>query len=367
MNSTNKHIPVVRPYLPDKAKYFGYLDQLWESRWLTNFGKFHNEYIDKTKAKLKVPFVHPLLNGTIALETAIKIFGIKGKEIITTPFTFVATTLAIMNTGNTPVFCDIDPLTGNINLDLVEKLITKNTAAIMPVHIYGEPIDLVKLESICNKYDLFSIIDSAHTFGVEINGVGLGNFGDMNAYSTHSTKSFHTVEGGLLTYTNPDFDRIVKLSTNFGLQENYDLIYPGTNGKMNEFQCAMGLCMLDDIDELTELRKTAVHTYIENLPSDIIFTKFARDDVKYNYIYFVINHPQRDLIYKKLLRKNITTRKYFSPLTSNYTLVQSTYGRSKLPIAEKLSNEVLALPLYPELDKEDIIMICNIINKTLNK
>jgi dTDP-4-amino-4,6-dideoxygalactose transaminase len=360
----HRNIPVVKPYLPDRAKYDKYLDELWDSRWLTNMGKFHNEYINRAKKYLDVPFIYPLLNGTAALETAIKTFGINNKEIITTPFTFVATTLAIINTGNIPVFCDVDPDTGNMDLDKAEKLITDNTAAILPVHIYGEPLDLDKLEKMCNKYDIFSIIDSAHAFGVKINEKGIGEFGDINAFSTHSTKLFHTIEGGLLTYSNPELDRIIKLSVNFGLQENYDLIYPGTNGKMNEFQCAMGLCILDDIDYLIEERKRLFDIYKKNLNEDIIFTKFNKKEVHYNYIYFIIKHPKRDLVYKNLLRKNITTRKYFNPLTSDYTLIKNMYKKNdNLPVAKNLSNEVLALPLYPGLKDSEILFICNQINK----
>jgi dTDP-4-amino-4,6-dideoxygalactose transaminase len=233
----------------------------------------------------------------------------------------------------------------------------------MPVHIYGEPVDMDAIKKIANDHDLFTIYDAAHTFGVKYKNKGIGTFGDISIFSTHATKVFHTIEGGLMTFNNKELYRMSKLITNFGMDENYNCIYPGSNGKMNEFQAAMGLSIIDDIDIIINERKICVDLYKQYLDNDIIFTKFENSDVKYNYIYFIIKHKNRNLIHDTLLRKGITTRKYFHPLTSNYTLFKNKNGVFKN--AEILSDQVLALPLYPGLTEKDIKRIAKEINKII--
>ncbi len=360
-----KHIPVVKPYLPDKKKYIKYLNRIWKESWLTNFGPIHNEYINSAKNYLGVNYVYPFLNGTTSLEATISILGIKGKEIITTPFTFAATITSIINSGNIPIFIDVNINDGNIDINKIEEKITKNTAAILPVHIYGNPVDIEKIEIIAKKYDLYTIYDSAHMFGVTINNIGIGNFGDVSVFSTHATKVFHTIEGGLITFNNPEIFRISKLFSNFGFNEEYDVIYPGTNGKMNEFQASMGLCILDDLDLIISKRKNVFEFYKKYLPNDIIFTKYDNKNIHYNYIYMIIKHPNRDKIKNDLLVKNVSSRPYFYPICSEFTLIKKLYGNIEMPIALNLSKEVLAIPMYSELTENDVEYISKIIIKNI--
>lgn len=361
----NKHIPLIKPSLPPKEEYEKMLDRIWEDRILSNRGPYHNEFMGKVSNYLDVEYSYPYVNGTIALETAIKILGIKGKEIITTPFTYVATTLAIMNTGNIPVFVDINPYDGNITSSSIKESINENTAAILPVHIYGVPCDIDDIEEIAKENDLYTIYDAAQAFGVKYNGMGIGNFGDLSIFSMHATKTFNTIEGGLICTNNPDMNRIVHLSCNFGMAENYDLIYSGSNGKFNEFQAAMGLLQLKYVDDNIKKRKNIVDVYKKYLDDDIVFTKFDDSAIKYNYTYFIIVHPKRDMILDELMKKNISSRKYFYPLTSDYSLIKDEYGKINLKNAKHVSERILAVPVYPELTEKEVKKICHIINDTI--
>lgn len=360
----NNFIPLVKPFLPQLHEYTKLLEQIWDNRILSNRGPFHEQLKDGVKKYLKVDYVYPYVNGTTALEIAIKMLGIKNKEIITTPFTYVATILAILNTDNIPVFCDVNEK-GNIDENLIEGLITEKTAMILPVHVYGQPVNIDKINSIAKKHDLFVVYDAAHAFGVEIDKIGIGNFGDISMFSSHATKVFHTIEGGFLSYNNPEMDRIAHLSCNFGLGENYDLVYQGSNGKMNELQAAMGLLQLKYLDENIRKRKTICDYYRDQLPKEISVTDFNDIDIKYNYQYYIIKHKDRDKIHDELLRKGIATRKYFYPIATQYSLIQSKIGIKSFPIAEKLSREVLAIPLYSELDKKSLTRIVSGINKLI--
>jgi dTDP-4-amino-4,6-dideoxygalactose transaminase len=356
-----KTIPLVKPYLPDKNKFDDFTNEIWKTSILSNRGPIHNRYLDSVKRYLKVDYAYPYVNGTVALETAIKILGIYGKEIITTPFTFVATTLAILNTGNIPVFCDVDEK-GNIDHTKIKDLISENTGAILPVHVYGEPCNIKEIEKIVYDTDIYIIYDAAHAFGTEIENRGIGNFGDISIFSTHATKVFNTIEGGLMSFNNPEFYRIAHLACNFGLDENYDLVFPGSNGKMNEFQAAMGLLQLDEIDNIIEYRKKIVEFYKSKLSDDLIFTKFDTSNVKYSYSYFIIHHENRDKIHDELIRRGITTRKYFSPLTSDYKLLKNN-REFKLDRARKISESILAIPLYYNLSIKDAEYIVKQLNK----
>lgn len=363
----NKYISVTEPFLPPLEEYTEYLSTIWDNKWVTNMGPFFNEYKSKVKKYLSVDGLYPTLNGTIALELAIKTLGIKGKYIITTPFTFVATTLSIINTGNFPVFCDIDPDTGNMDYKRLEEIIKGNDdiAAILPVHVYGEPVDILGIEKIASKYDLFTIYDAAHCFGTEYKGKGIGTFGNFSIFSTHATKVFNTIEGGLITYNgnNPDVDRILHLSCNFGINETYDLVYPGNNGKMNELQASMGILQLKYINSNIKKREEVVDLYKKYLNPELIFTKYNSKDVKYSYPYFIIKSDKRNKIEKELLKKGISSRKYFYPISSEFSLVKDSYDYQDMKHARILSKKVLAIPLHHNLTEEDVINISNIINK----
>ena len=362
--SINHHIPVTRPYLPKIEKFIEYLEKVWDSRILSNRGTFHESYKEEMQKFLKVKHAYPFVNGTIALETAIKTLGLHGKEIITTPFTYVATTLAIMNTGNIPVFCDVKE-DGCINEEKIEDLITEKTGALLPVHVYGNICNVKKIEEIAEKKDLYLIYDAAHVLGVEYPiDYGIGNYGDISVFSTHATKTLNTFEGGMLAYDNPEMDRIVKLSCNFGLDESYDLVYAGSNGKMNEVQAIMGILQLKEYDNIRNKRKKIVETYKKELSDIPSLTNFNSDDIIYNYIYYTILVENRNELQEELVRKGITTRKYFSPLTCDTTLLQKMQGHTNnVNKARYLSDRVLVIPLYAEMTEEETWKVIKEIRK----
>lgn len=368
----NNHIPLVKPFLPPHNEYSKMLEKIWDNRILSNRGPYHNQFMSKVSNFLDVGYAYPFVNGTIALETAIKVLNLKDTEIITTPFTYVATTLSIINTGNTPIFADVNNYDGNIDPLSIEELITPKTSAILAVHIYGQPCDIESIEEIAKKHNLYVIYDSAQAFGVKFKGKGIANYGDINIFSMHATKTFNTIEGGLICSNNPDMNRIVHLSCNFGLAENYDLIYPGSNGKFNEFQAAMGLLQLKYVNKVIEKRKQLVEEYKKHLPDYLIYTRYDREDTEYNYTYFVIIHPERDEIMNELMRKNISSRTYFSPLVSESTLVKRDFKPfvldpySELENAKSVAKDVLVIPLYYDMELKDVKRVSDVINKTLS-
>lgn len=362
-------IYVTRPLLPDLNKFVERISEIWDTKWLTNAGQQHNTLEERLRKVLGVPYLSLLNNGTIALMVACKCLGISG-EVITTPFTFAATIHALNWSGLKPVFCDINEESMTLDTSKIEAAITPETSAIMAVHVYGIPCDVEKIQDIADKYKLKVIYDAAHAFQTEINGVGIGNFGDITMYSFHATKLFHTAEGGALTFKTNELKTKADLLKNFGIKDEETVLMPGINGKMNEIQAAMGHAVLDIVETEREKRKVIFDTYIRCL-KDVEGVKLMKinDNVKNSYQYFVIRIDKkefgysRDYVYENLKKYNVFARKYFYPLCSNYDCYRylPSADPDNLPIANKTSKEVLSLPFYGELTINDIENICNII------
>jgi len=358
-------ITVTRPDLPPLEKYIEYLKRIWETRWLTNNGELVQLFEKKLEEYLKVKNIAVVCNGTLALHIALKALNLKG-EVITTPFTFAATTNVIVWEGLTPVFADIDPETFNIDPEDVERKITDKTCAILAVHVFGNPCYVEELQRIAKEYDLKLIYDAAHAFGVEYKNKSILDYGDISILSFHATKVFHTIEGGAIVTKDRELFEKIKLLRNHGIKTEEEVILPGTNAKMNEFQAAMGLCNLKYIEQNISRRKKLYKFYKEKLNNlNVKFQKIIAS--KYNYAYMPVlfeNKKQRDKIYLELIKNNIKPRKYFYPLTSNFNYFDKNRYASKdkdLINAIKVSNRILCLPLYSDLDIKIVEKIVNII------
>ena len=333
----------------------------------------HEALKNELKKFLKVNNVSLYTNGHLALEVAIKGLKLSG-EIITTPFTFASTTHAITRNGLKPIFCDINLEKFTIDTKKIESLITDKTVAILPVHVYGTPCDVDEIEKIAKKYNLKVIYDAAHSFGVEIGGKGIANYGDISMFSFHATKVFHTIEGGALTYNDDNYSKIFRLEKNFGIANEESVVENGGNAKMNEFQAAMGLINLKYIERGIQRRKKIVETYRELL-KDIEGIRYLKDieNVKHNYAYFPIVIDERKYgksrneVFEKLKEYNIFTRKYFYPLTSDFECYKKLEDNKEyLKNSKYISERVLTLPLYEELEIEEVKYICDAI-RYINK
>ena len=367
-------IPVTRPLLPDFEEYVAELKDVWDNKYLTNFGPKHQKLESELKTFLGVDNISLFANGHLALQVAIRALELKG-EIITTPFTYASTTHAIVECGCTPVFCDIDPVTFAIDADKIESLITEKTVAILPVHVYGTVCDTEKLQEIADKYNLKLIYDAAHTFAVRKNGKGIGTFGDISMFSFHATKVFNTVEGGCLTYNNPELKSKIEAIASFGFPKgNPDSVYTGTNAKMTEVAAAMGICNLRHINEALEKRKKLVEIYNSRL-SNVKGLQLicSQAGVLPNYSYYpVVFTPSacgtdRDKVSKALEAQNLFPRKYFTPLTSDFGCYRDRFPHGNTPIADRISQNVLVLPLFAELSEADCDRICKIIISEVEK
>lgn len=363
-------INVTRSSMPDYEEFCAEIRDLWDSHWLTNMGEKHNKLEKALKEYLKVPYITLFVNGHLALEDLIASFGLpEGSEVITTAFTFASTTHAIVRNGLKPVFCDIDPADCTMDGSKIEELITENTSAILPVHVYGNPCHVEEIEDIAKRHRLKVIYDAAHTFGVEYKGQSLSAFGDASILSFHATKVFNTIEGGAAIYKDGERACILDDLKNFGIRDPETCCYVGGNAKMNEFQAAMGLCNLKYIDAEIEKRKIAAERYLERLEgvkgircvlsnsSDITKRNYAYMPVVFEgYKYF------RDEVWQKLKDQDIVARKYFYPLTCDFSCYSGlkTY---ELPVSERMAENVLTLPLYAGLSLEDTDRICDIILK----
>ena len=367
--SFSEPIYVTRPFLPDLSKFSEALEPVWDAQWLTNNGQQHQKLEYRLREFLKVPHLSLFNNGTIALVIGCRSLNLSG-EVITTPFTFPATSHVLTWNGIEPVFCDIDPLTMNIDSHKIESLITPKTTGILGVHVYGIPCDVHYIQEIADKYNLKVIYDAAHAFGVEIDGVGIGNFGDLSMMSFHATKLFHTAEGGALLFKNPILKTRVDLLKNFGIKNEEEVALPGINGKMNEIQAALGLTLLDYLQQEKDARKEIARCYREHL-GDIDGITFMPEfsNVKSSYQYFVIRIDEkvfkhsRDDVHAKLKEYNVFSRKYFYPLCSNYPCYKylPSAKPEDLPVADQISKEVLSLPFYGQLSVNDIERICAMI------
>ena len=363
---------VTQPLLPDFDDYTAQLKEIWESKWLTNMGTKHNKLEAKLKDELKVPHVQLFNNGTIALLTAIKALDLPyGSEVITTPFTFAATPHCICWNGLKPVFCDIEPDTMTIDADKIEELITPNTSAIVGVHVYGFPCDVKKIDAIAKKYNLKVIYDAAHAFSTEINGVGIGNFGDITMFSFHATKLFNTIEGGCLTYKGPDLVKKIYDLRNFGIQSEELVEAIGINGKMNEFCAAMGLENLKLYKQEQDKRKIVKKFYDEHLANiEGVRIPQMPDNTTNSYQYYPIiiedSYPlTRNELYEKFKAINILSRKYFYPACHDYKCYKNdlTVKLANLEVTDDLKMKVLCLPYYGALKTEDLETICEVICK----
>ena len=369
MQPFDEPIYVTRPLLPDLREVYHELEKIWASKWLTNNGPEHQMFEGELRRWLKVPNVSLFNNGTIALLVAINSLRLEG-EVITTPFTFPATPHSLFWNGITPVFCDIDEKSMTINPDKIEQMVTTRTTAILGVHIFGTPCHIEKIQEIANRHGLKVIYDAAHAFDTEVDGTGIGNFGDISMFSFHATKLFHTAEGGALTCKDTDLKRSIDLLKNFGIKNEDEVVMPGINGKMNEIQAALGLINLRYLEIEREKRKEIINTYTYCL-HDIegINLNELPKNVRNSYQYFVIRIEEdrfgisRDEVYKRFREYNVYARKYFYPLCSDYPCYKNlpSADPANLPVAKKVVDEVLCLPLYGKLAITSVEKICEII------
>ena len=369
----NHKITVPSPLLPPLEELTPYLKDIWERKWLTNNGHYHQELEKALCAYLKVPYLSLFTNGTLPIMVALQALRITG-EVITTPYSFVATTHSLWWNGIKPVFVDIDPKTGNLDPDKIEAAITPATTAIMPVHVYGNPCDTKKIKQIADTYGLKVIYDAAHAFGVEVNGSSILNEGDISTLSFHATKTYNTVEGGALICHDEETKKRIDYLKNFGFAGETTVIAPGINGKMDEIRAAYGLVALKHVDEAIGHRKKTAQFYREKL-KDIPGIHFFEDmsNVKHNYSYFPIFVDKReygmdrDELYFKLREANIFGRRYFYPLISEFSTYRGLPSAhiENLPNAHKIADSVICLPMHHELNEPEVKRIIDIITNDL--
>ncbi|MBR2069252.1 MAG: DegT/DnrJ/EryC1/StrS family aminotransferase [Candidatus Gastranaerophilales bacterium] len=361
---------VTRPLLPDLDCFVEQLSEVWRSKWLTNMGEKHNELEKKLQKVLKVPYGSLFNNGTTALLTAIKALNLPfGSEVITTPFTFAATPHCISWDNLKPVFCDIEPNTMTIDSEKIEKLITPNTSAIVGVHVYGFPCDVEKIDKIAKKYNLKVIYDGAHAFSCEINGKGIGTFGDITMFSFHATKLFNTIEGGYLSYNNPDMVRKIYNLRNFGIRSEELVEEIGINGKMNELQAVIGLLNLKLFKKEQQKRAQIKAFYDENISKikGIRIPKMPENTTNsYQYYPIIIEDEykiSRDELYEKYKQFDIYTRKYFYPACCDYECYKNDLSVkfADLSVVNDIKNRVLCLPFYGELSKDTLHKIVGVL------
>ncbi|MCD7824798.1 MAG: DegT/DnrJ/EryC1/StrS family aminotransferase [Clostridiaceae bacterium] len=358
----SEKILVTRSSMPSFEEYAEMIKPLWESHWLTNMGQLHKEFEKSLKEYLGVDGISLMVNGHMSLEMALTAMKLpEGSEVITTPFTFISTTHAIVRNGFKPVFCDIKMSDYTIDENKMEALVTEKTAAILPVHVYGQICAVDQIRQIADKYNLKVIYDAAHAFGVTCDGKGVGCFGDASTFSFHATKVFHSIEGGAVTFHNPDLYRTLYNLKNFGIRSEEVVAEVGANAKMNEFSAAMGICNLRHIEQEIAKRRKVVEKYRELLRGqEGIRLLDEQEGVKSNYAYFPIlidetRFPKtRNQVYTELREQNIFARKYFYPLTSDQACFRNRYRDVDLTNARYVSDRILVLPLYADLELENV-------------
>ena len=362
-------ILVTSPLLPDLKDFTPYLEEIWQNKWLTNQGPFHEELEKKLCDYLGVNYLNLFSNGTLALITALQALRISG-EVITTPYSFVATTHSLWWNNIKPVFVDIEPETFNMDPNRIEAAITPATTAIMPVHVYGNPCNVREIERIANIYGLRVIYDAAHAFGVKQNGVSVLNFGDLSILSFHATKVYSTVEGGAIICHDEKMKQRIDFLKNFGFADEITVVAPGINAKMNEVQAAFGLLSLKIVDEAIEKRKKTATTYRKGL-ADIKGIHFLPEypNIQHNYGYFpiLVNEKEygmsRDALYKTMKQNNIFGRRYFYPLISDFSTYRGLPSAQpeNLPVATKVASQVICLPMHHEVSEEQAYKVINLI------
>ena len=367
----NNIITVTSPLLPDLDEFHGLLKEIWDSKWITNNGSFHKRLEAALAEYLKVPYVSLFTNGTLPLITALQALRITG-EVITTPYSFVATTHALWWNGIKPVFVDIDWKTGCMDPNKIEAAITPKTTAIMPVHVYGKPCDTKAIQDIADKYGLKVIYDAAHAFGVEVNGESVLNAGDMSTLSFHATKVYNTIEGGAMVMHDAKTKQRIDYLKNFGFAGETEVVGPGINSKMDEMRSAYGLLNLKQVDAAIEARHQVAIKYREAL-KNVEGIEYWDDipGVKHNYSYFpIFVHEKeygmtRDELYFKMKEQGILGRRYFYPLISEFSTYRGLDSArpENLPVAHKMANSVICLPMHHALGEADIERILNCITK----
>lgn len=371
MVMNEKQITVTAPLLPNLEEFNVLLKEIWDSKWITNNGSFHKQLEKELADYLKVPYISLFTNGTLPLLTALQALRITG-EVITTPYSFVATTHSIWWNGCKPVFVDIDPATGNIDPDAIEAAITNKTTAIMPVHVYGKPCDVKRIKEIADKYGLKVIYDAAHAFGVEVDGESILNAGDMSTLSFHATKVYNTIEGGALVMHDEETKKRIDYLKNFGFAGETTVIAPGINSKMDEMRAAYGILNLRQVDAAIEARHQVAIKYREALrPVEGITFMDDMPGVKHNYSYFPIfvdaekYGMTRDELYEKMRSHNVLGRRYFYPLISTFSTYRGlpSAAPENLPKAHQVADSVICLPMHHELSDKDVDRVLELIVK----
>ena len=371
-------ILVTSPLLPPLDEFVRYLERIWDVKWITNNGLFHQQLEEALSDYLGVEYISLFTNGTLPLLTALQALEIKG-EIITTPYSFVATSHAIWWNGLKPVFVDVDPFTGCLNPDKIEEAITPKTSAIMPVHVYGTPCDMDRIQQIADKYKLKVIYDAAHAFGVKNKDRSILDSGDISTLSFHATKTYNTIEGGALICHSAEMKRRIDYLKNFGFEDEVTVVAPGINSKMDEVRAAYGLLNLKYVDKAIARRKEIARFYVNQL-KDVegislykpISDSFQNHTTVLNYSYFPLFVDSgrygltRDELYEKMKSKNIYARRYFYPLITDFSPYKDYPSASKknLPIASHFASTVICLPMHHELTDRDVI---NVVDLLINK
>lgn len=366
---TSPSIHVTRPLLPPLDEFLFYLEKIWGEKVVTNCGSFHQQLEQALCDYLGIRYISLVTNGTIGLMTALQALNIKG-EVITTPYSFVASAHSLFLNGNKPVFVDIDPVTLNLDPCKIEAAITPQTTAILPVHCYGNPCDVECIQKIADKYGLKVVYDAAHAFGVQCHDGSVLNHGDLSVLSFHATKAFNTFEGGAIVCSDAKTKQHIDCLRNFGIVDEENIVAPGINGKMSEIHAAFGLLQLKGIDEAIQKRKVIDTRYRLEL-ANVIGIHCALGDVAGNYSYFPIlvrpDYPLcRDALYQKLRDHNIYARRYFYPLISDLPMYcgMPSATNASLPVAREIANQVICLPIYPELENHFVDKIITLIADT---
>ncbi|NEO57263.1 MAG: DegT/DnrJ/EryC1/StrS family aminotransferase [Okeania sp. SIO3B5] len=366
----NNPIFVTRPYLPPLEEFMPYLNKIWDSQILTNSGQFHQQLEQALCEYLGVNHIALFTNGTIALVTALQALRITG-EVISTPYSFVATTHALLWNGIKPVFVDVDPHTLNLDPAKIEAAITPKTTAILPVHCYGYPCDVEAIQKIADNYNLKVIYDAAHAFGVKINENSLLNYGDLSVLSFHATKVFNTFEGGAIVCPDAKTKLRIDRLKNFGFVDEVTVVATGINGKMSEFNAAFGLLQLKYADEALSKREK-IDTLYRKLLQDVkgisCLGGYGKQSSNYSYFPIMVeaDYPlSRNGLYDKLKEKNVFSRRYFYPLISDFPMYKglASANRSNLPVATDVASKILCLPIYPALTQDEQLFIVDLIKK----
>lgn len=372
--SENKPVYVTQPALPPLDEFTEYLKQIWDSKIITNNGPFHQQFEKELADYLGVEFLSVFANGTLALVTALQALRITG-EVITTPFSFVATTHSLWWNNIKPVFVDIEPDFFTLDPEKIEAAITPQTTAVMPVHVYGNPCKMDAIQKIADTYGLKVIYDAAHAFGVRINGNSVLNYGDLSILSFHATKTFNTIEGGAIICHDEKTKRRIDFLKNFGFADEVTVVEPGINAKMNELQAAYGLLQLKYVDEYIDNRKFIAELYRKELTGiDGLRILHDIEGVNHSFTYFPIlidKHlfrESRNVVYERLKDNGIYGRRYFYPLISQFSTYRGLPSArpENLPISTKIAEQVICLPIYPDLEHETVKTICNILTNSKN-